>query len=259
MSVGSDSVSFRQRLLAGEPLAGVFVKTPNQQVVELLAGTGLDFIVLDAEHAPFDAASLSACLFAARALSLPALVRVADDTASGISRVLDLGATGILVPHVDSAAKAEAVGRAARFGPGGRGFSNSTRAGGYGASSIAELVDDANRETVVVAQIEDPAGVTAIEAIAGVDGIDALFIGRADLAVGFGATDLDAPEVTEAVGRICAAGRNSGRPLGMFLGDVASARAWRDEGVSLFVVGSEQRFIRTGAQSLAASFREALQ
>jgi 2-keto-3-deoxy-L-rhamnonate aldolase RhmA len=87
------TTTFRQRVRRRERLAGTFVKTAAHPLVEVLGTTGLDFIVIDAEHAPFDRAAIDACVLAARAGALPALVRVADETAATILGVLDAGAT----------------------------------------------------------------------------------------------------------------------------------------------------------------------
>ena len=91
----------------GEVHLGTFVKTPAPQIVEVLALAGLDFAVLDAEHAPWDRGTLDLVLLAGRASGLPLLVRVAERSAVAILPVLDQGAAGIVVPHVDSAADAQ--------------------------------------------------------------------------------------------------------------------------------------------------------
>lgn len=250
----SENRPLRQRLLDGDPLAGLFIKTPYHQIVEILAGAGLDFIVFDAEHAPFDRTSLDACLLAARSIGLPALVRVPGHDPSDILTALDLGASGVLVPHVTDVDTAKSIARAARFGPGGRGFSTSPRAGGFRAKGIADYLAEAERETVVLAQIEDPEGVENVDDIARIDGIDALFIGRADLTVGYGKTNLDDPATTEAVEAICAAGKAAGRRVAMFLGRPEDAADWQPKGVTLFVFSSDQTLIQDGSAAIAESF-----
>ncbi len=105
--------SFRQRLLSRVPLAGTFLKTPALQLIEVLSQSDLDFVCLDAEHAPFDRSAIDACCAMGRALDFPVLVRVGDGSAREILQALDCGAVGIVVPHVDSATKAAEVARAA--------------------------------------------------------------------------------------------------------------------------------------------------
>ncbi|MGB1208957.1 MAG: HpcH/HpaI aldolase family protein, partial [Paracoccaceae bacterium] len=150
--------TFRSRLRAGDRLAGTFVKTPAFQVVEVLATSRLDFIVLDAEHSPFDRQTLDACLAVARAHDLPSLIRVGDGSPRELLWALDMGATGVVVPHVDTVDKAQAVAKTARYGLGGRGFAGSTRSAGYATRSMAEVLQDTH-DTVVIPQIEEPAGV----------------------------------------------------------------------------------------------------
>lgn len=123
----SRTANLRSRVLARETLASTFVKTAEVTVVEVLATSGLDFIVLDAEHAGFDRGRLDACLAVARALDFPAMVRISSGSEENILMALDGGAVGVVVPHVDSVEKAQRIAKAAHFGRGGRGFAGSTR------------------------------------------------------------------------------------------------------------------------------------
>src|SRR5690606_6272673 len=131
------------------------------------------------------------------------VVRVAEP--GQILRVLDCGASGVLVPHVDSADRAVQVAAAVRYRGGARGFSNTTRAGGFGAAGMADHVAAQDASVAVVAMIEDPRAIDSIGEIAAVDGIDAFFIGRGDLTVAYAAPDQDAAEVTGAVDAIARA------------------------------------------------------
>ena len=196
----ADPTMLRSRLLAREHLIGTFVKTPTTHATEILGALGFDFVVIDEEHAPFDRMATDAALLAARAAGTAALVRV--QSATSILSVLDCGATGVLVPHVASAARAREVAATCRYQGGRRGYSGSPRHAGYGATGMWKTVEAADAATTVIAQIEDPEALDEIDAIAAVDGIDALFIGRGDLAVALGAKSSDAPEVRSAVERI---------------------------------------------------------
>lgn len=232
-------------------LVGCFVKTPHPQVIEVLAQSRLDLLCLDAEHAPFDRGALDICILAARASGKPVIVRPPSAAPEHILNALDLGADGVMLPHVDSAAAAEAAARAARFGPGGRGFAGSPRAARYGLRAMAEHRARAGSETSVIAMIEEPAAVEAIEAISAVPGIDALFVGRADLTVAYGHDDPDHAEVIAAVERVCDAARSAGRAVGMFLPTLDAVPAWRARGASLFLMQSDHAFLRDGANRLA--------
>uniref|UniRef100_UPI0028124C4D HpcH/HpaI aldolase family protein n=1 Tax=Jannaschia maritima TaxID=3032585 RepID=UPI0028124C4D len=190
-------MSFKQRMASGEILVGTFVKTPAHEMIEVLAQSRLDFLCLDAEHSPFDRARLDVCLALARALDVPCLVRVPTGTPVEILKALDSGATGIVVPHVDSAAKAAEIARAGRFGHGGRGYAGSTRWAGFATRPMGDVLQQSRDETVIIAQIEEPEGVEAAGAIAATDGIDGLFVGPADLAVCYGTTDMADPKVQD--------------------------------------------------------------
>lgn len=244
----------RQRWQAGERLVGTFVKTTSHQVIEVLAHSGLDFVVLDAEHAPFDRGSLDTCLLAARASGLAALVRVPDVAA--VLAALDVGAEGVLVPHVADADRAARVVAAGRYRGGSRGFSSSHRAGSYGCADPVQYLREADERTVLIAQIEDREALECVEGLMAVPGIDGFFIGRADLMVSMGAAGPHAPEVEQAVARIAAAARRAGQRFGLFVPAFVPEEIARFAGLgaSLFVIGSDQSLMRAAASAVARSF-----
>ena len=245
-------MTFRERLRAGDLLSGTWIKTPSAIVVEVLALTSLDVLVLDAEHAPFDRGSLDACLMAARAGGKAVLVRPPTAAPEHILNALDGGADGVVLPHIASAADAEAAVLACTYTRGGRGYAGSSRAAGYTTRGMAAHRAAATGVTVI-AQIEDVEGIANIDAIAAVPGIDALFIGRADLTIAYGAASPDDEQVIAAVDRVVAAGRAAGRTTGMFLGRTGDVAEWRAKGSSLFILGSDHEFLLAGAARLAAA------
>ncbi len=231
------------------------MKTPSSAIMEILGHSGLDCVCIDAEHAPFDRAAIDAVVLAAHAHDLPSLVRVPQAEPAQLLNALDLGATGVIVPHIASAAAARQVASAGRYGREGRGYAGSTRAAGYTTRPMAQVIADANASAIIV-QIEDESALAHIDDIAAVDGIDCLFIGRMDLAVSLGAGSADDPAVVEAVRLICQAGRRHERCVGMFTATTAEAARWRDEGASLFLLGSDQQWVLQGARDLKAAFLE---
>lgn len=247
--------SFRQRLAAGHPLIGTFQRTASGTVTEILALSGLDCVCLDAEHAPLDRAALDCLILAARAHDLPSLVRVADPTPAHILTALDLGATGIIVPHVASAEDALNIVRASRYGREGRGYSGATRAAGFTTRAMATVIAEANATACVVAQIEDEAALGRIDEIAAVEGIDCLFIGRMDLTVSMGAATPDDTRVVGAVKHICTVARRHGCPVGMFTPTTEEALQWRSAGISFFLLASDHQWVLQGARELVSAFR----
>ncbi len=174
---------FRERLTGGNLVVGTFLKTPSPIAAEVLGRSNLDTFVIDVEHAPFGRLELDLCVAALRAADRPSIVRTANDSSTEIRNALDSGATGVLVPHVTSAAQAAAIVKAAHFGEGGRGFAGSTRASEFTTKSMDDHLDDSQSQTTVIVQIEDLAALDNVGEIAAIDGVDAIFIGRVDLAV----------------------------------------------------------------------------
>lgn len=247
----------KSRLRRGDALVGCFVKSASHHVVEVLAGAGLDFVVLDAEHAPFGRADMDRCILAARAHGLPCLVRTLGAREEALLSALDLGAEGVVVPHVDSAAKARRVAAACRYKGGTRGFSASHRAAGYGKLTMPDAVAAGDDTVCVVCQIEDAGGVAEIDAIAREAQVDCLFVGRADLAL---ALDADGPgdaAVARAVDKVLAACQAAGRPSGIFLPEASDIDRYKSAGTRLFVIGSDQSLLKSAGKAMAARFRSA--
>jgi len=235
---------------AGDFHAGTFVKTPSPQVIEILSGAGLDFAVLDAEHAPFDRTALDLAMLAGRAVKLPLFVRVPDREAATLLNVLDLGAAGVLVPHVDSAEQARQVVARCRYVGGERGYSSSPRAAGYGALGMTAAIAQGDRN-VVICQIESAQAVEQAALIAAVTGIGGIFIGRADLALSMGLDNAQDPRVIEATEHVIRAGLSAGTMVGMFVGSNAEREKYLALGVRWFVQGSDQSMLRQGALAMA--------
>lgn len=244
---------FRQAGFAGEVLTGTFQKTPSRQVSEVLARSGLDFVVLDAEHAPFGIDVIDDILAPTRPIGFPVLVRIPELRPSFIGACLDAGAAGIVVPHVTSAEKAKEAVAAARFAAGGRGLSASGRAGGYGAMTLADYMGDSDAAVSVWCQIEDVEAVDNLEAICAVPGVDALFVGRADLMRSLGAGTTGAPAVVNAVERIARVGLAAGKQLAIFIADADEAARFKALGFSIFICGSDQSMLKARAQMTKTS------
>ena len=249
----TESRSFRQRMLAGDKLVGTFLKTPTSHATEIVAALGFDFVVIDQEHSPFDRTTTDIALMAARGSNIPALVRVSGPDA--ILSVLDCGATGMLIPHVRSAAYAREVAALCRYS-GGRGFATSTRAGGYTAVPMWKHIRASDDAVTVIAQIEDPEALDEIDAIAAVEGIDSLFIGRGDLTAAFRDETPNPPAVRAAVEKISAAARKVNKPVSVYVGGRPDAEWLQSQGATTFICNSDQGFLRQAAAKGLAEMRE---
>ncbi|MCA0449417.1 MAG: aldolase, partial [Proteobacteria bacterium] len=244
----------RRRLRAREHVLGTFIKTPTTHAIEILGLLGYDFVVIDQEHAPLDRWQIDTMVLAARASNVAGIVRVGDPGDANILSVLDCGAVGILVPHVDSAAKARDIAAACRYRGGRRGFANTTRAGGFGEATFAGHIQAQDQRAVCTAMIEDLSALDHLDEIAAVEGIDAWFVGRGDLTAALGAPSMTSPETRKVVEPIMAAARKAGIPVIMLSPDRADAKAMAELGASAFMVSSDHGFLKQAARQALAEF-----
>ncbi|MEO1790551.1 MAG: aldolase/citrate lyase family protein, partial [Pseudomonadota bacterium] len=218
-----------------------------RSMIEVLAQSGLDFLCLDAEHSAFDRARMDACLAVARALDFPVLVRVGSASQENILQVLDSGAVGVVCPHIDTAEKAADIARWSRFGHGGRGYAGSSRWAGFATRKMPDLLAQSQAETVVIAQIEEPEGVEAASGIVSTHGVDGVFLGPADLSVGYGKTDQTSPELMAAFDSVGKAAKEAGKAYMTFVPNAAAAAKLTQYGLTMFFIASEHSWMRNGA------------
>ncbi|MGF6933586.1 2-keto-3-deoxy-L-rhamnonate aldolase RhmA [Paraburkholderia sp. UCT70] len=249
--------TFRRTFTSGDvPLFGTFVKTPSSHSVEIVGELGYDFVIIDAEHAPFDRVSIDRTLLAAKAARTSALVRVPVAVPEHILAALDDGATGILAPHISSARDAAQLVSLCRYA-GTRGYSNSPRAGRYGGKSMWQHIDEADETVTVIAMIEDPPAVDQIDEILSIEGLDGIFIGRGDLAVALGDREPGTPRVNAATHRVIEAARRLRKPVCLLATDAHEALEFHTLGVSAFVISSDQGFMRSAAKLALGDFQAA--
>ncbi len=229
---------------------GTFIKTDSTHVVEVLGTTALDYGVLDAEHAPFDRAGLDRMVLAGHAANLPMIVRIPDFSSTWIQTVLDIDAAGILVPHVDTVEDAVTIVQRARFRRGTRGFSISARFGGYGTRDRGEAIARGDA-SLVICQIESAQAVANARGIAQTEGVDALFIGRADLAMSMGIEDPRDQRVLDAAHEVVDVALRAGKVASMNAGNQEEACTYAACGASCFIIGSDQSLLRTAAHAMA--------
>ncbi|RVD32817.1 aldolase, partial [Mesorhizobium sp. M4A.F.Ca.ET.020.02.1.1] len=243
----------RQRLLAGEVLAGKFLKKPDPRLGEILGVAGLGFVVADQEHAPLGIETLDLITLGAKAAQMPVLVRVPSRRAEAIGSVLDIGCAGVVVPHVRGPEDAEAIADAVKYGRGKRGFSPSVRGGAYGTAGLGYRAD-ADRRSVIMAQIEDREALEHLDDIAAVPEIDVLFVGPVDLGLSM-QVEPGSIELDTAIASVAAAARKAGKAAGLFVGDPSHIARWVDRGVSVFICGSDQSILLAGGRAIAAASR----
>jgi len=239
---------FIERLRAGEPVVGAWVTVGHPVVAEVLAPE-FDFLAIDAEHTESSIETVAAMVRAIDATDADcaALVRVSDNDPVEIKRVLDLGVAGVVVPSVDTREEAEAAVEACRYPPAGvRGVAG-YRAADYGASM--EYVETANDEVLTVVQAESGTAAANADEIAAVDGVDALFVGPADLSASLGVFgEFDAPEFETAIEDIVSGAHDADVPVGTLATSterVEEREAW---GVDFMATGVDSAFLRESAR-----------
>jgi staphyloferrin B biosynthesis citrate synthase len=246
-------LDFKSRFLAHEFLLGTFIKFAAPQAIEIIGGTGFDFIVIDGEHASLGRQEIDIALLASRASGIAALVRVSNEGA--ILSALDAGAAGVIVPHIDTAGRAELIASACRYHQGTRGFSMLTRAGAYGKRDMVDHLKFSDRSVIFIAMIEDQKALPNIDDIVRIDGVNGIFLGQADLAVSMGETTVGAPNVRGAIEKIAASANKASKPICAVASSDIEINWLRSLGVSAFLTGSDQGFLREGALRAKSKFQ----
>jgi 4-hydroxy-2-oxoheptanedioate aldolase len=236
---------------------GTWLKIAAAEPVEIMAFAGFDFVVVDMEHAPLDLQTAYRLINSAAALGMVPLVRVPDKTPSTIQKILDAGARGILVPHVDTVAEASVVGAACRFPPHGtRGAGGTSKAGQWGLRPAAEYLASGNEDVLCIPQLESPEAVEAARGILALDTIDGVLVGAADLSMSMGLVPAS-PEVLELIAVAISAAHDAGKKCGLAFGAVPerAVEALRD-GCDFIVLHNDASMLAQAAKSLVSSFRE---
>ncbi|GJG97225.1 HpcH/HpaI aldolase/citrate lyase family protein [Cupriavidus pauculus] len=237
-------------LRSGEPLRGIFTALPSPAIVEMCAYAGFTFVIIDNEHGAADFETTEHMLRAARASGIVPVVRCFLED---IPRVLDMGASGVQVPMIETADDARELVQRVRYpGEGRRGSAFSGRAAGYGAFPGAAHTTRSNEGVALIAMIETPEGVANAAAIAAVDGVDAVFVGPNDLAhaMGYG-NDWKAPAVAAAIEQALRAVHGAGKCAGIIALSPDDERHYGQFGA---------RYFATVATSLITqAFRQAAQ
>jgi len=237
---------------------GTWLKIASGEPVEIMAYAGFDFVVVDLEHAPLDLRTAYRLVSSAAALGVVPLVRVPDKTPSTIQKILDAGAMGVLVPHVDTVEQARAVGAACRFPPhGSRGAGGTSRAGAWGLRPNAEYLATGNDDVLCVPQLESVEAIKAAPEILALDTVDAVFVGAADLSMSMGLAPTS-PEVAELVASAVDAAHAAGKRCGLAFGGAPAraARAVRD-GCDFVLLSNDTSMLAEAARGLVTAFREA--
>jgi 4-hydroxy-2-oxoheptanedioate aldolase len=236
---------------------GLWQALASPYSAEICAGSGFDFLVFDGEHAPNTLPLILQQLQAVAPYPVEALVRLADDNRTGIKHYLDIGARSLLVPMIESVEQAQAVVAATRYPPEG------TRGVGAGLARVSrwnripDYLNKASEEICLILQVESRAGLAIVEDLAVLDGVDAIFVGPADLAADMGYLGRPAhPDVHAAVTAAIKSIVAGGCSAGVMTLDRDMARQYQEAGASMLAVATDVALLARGAEAAIIAFRE---
>ncbi|MGW1162659.1 HpcH/HpaI aldolase family protein [Streptomyces sp. NPDC002513] len=235
------------------PVFGTFLKLPRPEVVDILALSGLDFLICDMEHAQIDEAGARTVIQAGRAAGIPVVVRVPTLEPGQVNRLLEAGAEGIQLSGTASVAQASDLSAFTRYPPAGRrGLSTAQPAAGYGTVPVGRYLTASNERVLRVGQLETAHYDDPLEKI--VAELDIAFIGTMDLSVDLGFPgQVSAPAVQEKINEIASAARRTATPLGIFAADESAARTAAASGYRYIAVASDLALLSSAATARFAS------
>jgi 2-dehydro-3-deoxyglucarate aldolase/4-hydroxy-2-oxoheptanedioate aldolase len=245
--------SLRHRARAGGTVRGAMVfEFFSPGIGRILELAGAEFALFDMEHTGLGLETLKSLCASCRGLKVAPMARVPRGEYHFIARALDVGAQGIMVPMVESAAHAQAIVEAVRYPPDGRrgaafGFAHDH----YAAGDVLATMRTANARNLVIGQIETERGLDAVEDIAAVEGVDVLWLGHFDLTNFLGVPgQFDHPKYLGAIDRIVAAARHHKKGLGFMAADAATARRYRALGFNMLASGTDQGLLMAGVKAI---------
>ena len=241
--------SFKKKLQRKDLLVGTIQTLPSPEITEILCSAGFDWLFVDLEHSTLNSRDAQYILQAA-APNFSCMIRVPVIDEVWIKKVLDAGASGIIVPQVlTSEAAAQAV-KLCKYPPEGVRSVGVARAQGYG-DKFQEYVESANKETLIIIQIEHIDAVNNIDSIVKVAGIDCLFVGPYDLSASMGIPgSINDPSVKSAISRVTSCAEQAGIPLGIFGTTAESVQPYIDLGYTLIAIGLDTMILGSAAKKM---------
>jgi 2-dehydro-3-deoxyglucarate aldolase/4-hydroxy-2-oxoheptanedioate aldolase len=241
--------SLLTRLKAGDLLIGTILTLPSPEVAEMMSSCGFDWLFVDLEHGALDFAGAQTILMGASP-STACAVRVPANDEGWTKKCLDLGADGIIIPHIQTKEDAERAVRLCRYPPLGERSAGIGRAQGYGLN-FQNYIQEANDTVALIIQIEHIDALPHIESIVQVDGIDAIFIGPYDFSGSMGKMgNVKDPDLLKAIARVRDCCRDAGLPLGIFGATVDSVKPYIREGYRLIAVGADTLLLGEAAKQI---------
>lgn len=250
---------FRDRLRAGQTLLGGFVFSTDPNVTEIYAAAGFDFVIVDLEHTMGDMQTVAAHIRAARASGIVAIVRIGRSQLADVPRLLDAGATGLMLPHLGLPQYgADEALRTMRYAPDGeRPTCTGVPAAGFGLDSFPDYVRRANAEATAFGLVEDRASVERIDEVLAGGLVDCVMPGPGDLSVSYGVPgQFQHPLVRDAIATVLAAARRRGIATGLYISDPSEMAAGIGQGNSVFVLSIDYKLLGNTLKAAAGRMRQ---
>lgn len=250
-----------EKFRRGEPSLGIISHLLSAPAIEVLAYTGMDYVLIDLEHSPIGAEHAAQLVGVAQGAGLAPLVRVDGIERSPILKMLDAGAAGLVVPQLETVEQARELVGYAKFPPlGNRGYCP-TRDGGWGSGSCYErgmdgYMAEANTSTLLIPQCETAGCLEHIEEIAAVEGVDGIFIGPFDLSIALGIPgQFGDPLLTEGIERVRRACAAAGKLCIMYAGSGEAAKRYFDQGFPSVAAGLDIEVLKLAVRGIASAAR----
>jgi 2-keto-3-deoxy-L-rhamnonate aldolase RhmA len=247
--------SFVKRLLEGELLLGTILTLPSPEVAEVLSRSGFDWLFVDMEHTPLNVGNVQRILQAVGE-EYPCLVRVPSMEEGWIKKVLDAGPAGVIVPHVNTPEEVKKILRWCKYPPEGERSAGIARAQDYGLG-LQEYMEKANRNLVIVPQVEHKDAVDNIEAIVEIPGLAVLFVGPFDLSGSLGKLGkVDDPEVWKMIEKTNSACSKAGLVSGIFGVNADAVKPYIEAGYTLIAVGTDTGYLSGSVEQTLRTLRD---
>jgi 2-keto-3-deoxy-L-rhamnonate aldolase RhmA len=247
----------KRALKQGRVVIGTMIsEMRSPAIAQIMAGAGFDFMFIDMEHGAYTIETVADLIKVARLAGIVPLVRVPDPHYFLLSRPLDAGAMGLMVPRIEDPATVEHIVRSVKYPPlGTRGCSTFKGHSDYTRVVLREFTNFQNEEVLVILQIERREAIERIEEIAAVPGVDVCLIGPNDLTLSLGASSRHDPAVIAAIERVIAACDAAGIASGIHILDVEELGMWMRKGMRMITCSSDARFLSSGAMQAVRALR----
>ena len=242
----------RKRVLTGEFVYGTMIRQARDPgAPAIFAAAGFDFVFIDMEHGNYSMETVADLIRGAKSAGIATIIRVPHLETHFISRVLDAGAEGIMVPMTSTRQQAEEIVRYSKYTPlGQRGFGNQTGQTDYKPLKTPDFMKEANEHTLIVAQIETREAIENIEAILDVEGIDVGLIGPNDLSISMGIPDQMGSEIiTKAIEKVVESAKKKGKASGIHIGNIEALKKWRTKGMTVLAFSTDIGFMYNASKS----------